>query len=288
MKQQFNYEQAFSRNIGWLTAQEQQKLRRSRVAIAGCGGVGGAHALTLARLGIGNFSLADFDSFGIENFNRQVGANMHTLDQPKLNVMLDQLAAINPEADLRAFETGIDDDNLADFMRDVDLYVDSLDFFAIDIRRKVFAYCAKHSIPAVTAAPLGMGTAFLCFMPDHMSFEQYFGMEDAVSVEEQYLRFYLGLAPAGLQRSYLVDPTTLNLAEKRGPSTIVGCTMGVGLAAAYAVKILLNRGPLVIAPQGLHWDPYLNTAIQTDTPDGHLNADFQLRLQQAKQMFGIA
>lgn len=285
--QQFNYDLAFSRNIGWFSQQEQQRLRQSRVAIAGCGGVGGAHALTLARLGIGNFSLADFDSFGIENFNRQVGATMHTLEQPKLKVMTNQLAAINPEADLRAFDMGINDDNLADFMQGVDLYVDSLDFFAIDIRRKVFAHCAEHNIPAVTAAPLGMGTAFLCFMPGQMSFEQYFGMQ-GVSLEEQYLRFYLGLAPAALQSQYLVDPTTLNLAEKRGPSTIVGCTMGVGLAAAYAAKIILKRGPLVVAPKGLHWDPYLNIATETHTPDGHLNADFQLRLQQAKQMFGIA
>ena len=287
MTEKFNYELAFSRNIGWFSQQEQQRLRQSRVAIAGCGGVGGAHALALARLGIGRFSLADFDHFGIENFNRQVGANMNTIGAPKLQVMLDQLQSINPEADLRAFDSGIDDSNLAAFMQDVDLYVDSLDFFAIEIRRKVFAYCAEHQIPAITAAPLGMGTAFLCFMPGKMTFEQYFGMA-GTSLEEQYLRFYLGLAPAALQAQYLVDPSTLNLAEKRGPSTITGCTMGVGMASAYAAKILLGRGPLVVAPEGLHWDPYLNIAQTTSTPDGHLNPDFQLRLQQAKAMFGIS
>ncbi|WP_445766365.1 ThiF family adenylyltransferase [Rheinheimera sp.] len=283
----FNYQQAFSRNIGWFTVEEQQKLQQSRIAIAGCGGVGGAHLLSLARLGIGQFSLADFDSFGIENFNRQVGANMSSIGRPKLAVMLEQLLSINPDADIRAFDIGINEHNLAEFMQGVDLYIDSLDFFAISIRRKVFAYCAEHNIPAVTAAPLGMGTAFLCFMPGQMSFEQYFGMEHAASLEEQYLRFYLGLAPAGLQSCYLVDPTTLNLAEKRGPSTIVGCTMGVAMATAYAAKILLGRGPLVCAPQGLHWDPYLNIAEQTDTPGGHLNSEFQRRLAEAKQQFGI-
>ena len=59
----FDYEEAFSRNLGWVTPAEQQTLRSKRIAIAGLGGVGGAHLLTLARLGIGRFHLADFDRF---------------------------------------------------------------------------------------------------------------------------------------------------------------------------------------------------------------------------------
>ena len=70
----FDYDKAFSRNIGWVTEDEQQRLRRARVAVGGLGGVGGVHLLTLARLGIGAFSIADFDVFDIVNFNRQVGA----------------------------------------------------------------------------------------------------------------------------------------------------------------------------------------------------------------------
>ena len=49
--QMFNYDKAFSRNIGWVTEEEQQALRGKKVAIAGAGGVGGVHLLTLARLG---------------------------------------------------------------------------------------------------------------------------------------------------------------------------------------------------------------------------------------------
>ena len=70
----FRYEQAFSRNIGWVTREEQALLRSKRVAIAGGGGVGGVHALTLARLGVTKFRIADFDTFDVPNFNRQVGA----------------------------------------------------------------------------------------------------------------------------------------------------------------------------------------------------------------------
>ena len=48
----FDYDTAFGRNLGWLTRAEQAALRAKRVAIAGLGGVGGVHFLTLVRLGI--------------------------------------------------------------------------------------------------------------------------------------------------------------------------------------------------------------------------------------------
>ena len=85
-------------------------------------------------------------------------------------------------------------DNLIDMkalLEDVDIYVDSLDFFALDIRARVFAACREKGIPAVTAAPLGMGSALLCFMPDSMSFEQYFRM-DGKPEQEKALRHYKG------------------------------------------------------------------------------------------------
>lgn len=97
----FDYGRAFSRNIGWVTEAEQQKLRESRVAIAGLGGVGGAHLLTLARLGVSKFNIADFDEFGLHNFNRQVGAFMSTVDRPKADVLAEMVLEINPEAEDR-------------------------------------------------------------------------------------------------------------------------------------------------------------------------------------------
>ena len=59
----FSYTGAFARNLGWVTPAEQLQLRRKRVAIAGMGGVGGVHLLTLTRLGVGAFHVADFDRF---------------------------------------------------------------------------------------------------------------------------------------------------------------------------------------------------------------------------------
>jgi hypothetical protein len=130
---------------------------------------------------------------------------------------------------------------LASFLIGVDAYVDGLDFFAFKARKTVFAACYDHSIPAVTAAPLGMGTALLSFMPGGMSFEEYFQWEGC-SEAEQALRFLLGLAPSGLHGSYLVDPSSIDLAGKKGPSTVMGCELCAGVTATEVLKILLQRG----------------------------------------------
>jgi molybdopterin/thiamine biosynthesis adenylyltransferase len=151
----YSYEEAFSRNIGWVTEAEQERLRRSRVCIAGLGGVGGVYLLTLARLGVERFSLADFDRFSLANFNRQAGATLPSIDRPKLDVMVEMARDINPRLDLRVFPQGVDADNASAFLADGDVYLDGLDFFALDIRRRVFMLCAQKGIPATTVAPLG-------------------------------------------------------------------------------------------------------------------------------------
>lgn len=266
----FDYHEAFSRNLGWVTQTEQEILRDKRVAIAGMGGVGGSHLLTLSRLGIGAFNLADFDQFELANFNRQAGASMPHVGRPKLEVMAELAKGINPELALRTFPDGVDLDNLDDFLEDVSLYVDSLDFFALDIRRAVFAACFEKGIPAITAAPLGMGSALLCFMPGQMSFEDYFRMEGQPP-EEQALRFMLGLAPKPQHMAYLVDDTRINLEEQRGPSTPMACEICAGFAGTFALKILLNRGDVPAAPKGIHFDAYRNKLVTTRRPGGNAN-----------------
>jgi hypothetical protein len=141
----------------------------------------------------------------------------------------------------------------------------------------VFARCHTLGIPAVTAAPLGMGSAVLCFMPDGMSFEDYFGFEGR-SEEELALRFMIGLSPRMLQRPYLVDPSAVDLAARRGPSTIMACDMCAGLAATESLKILLGRGKVLAAPHGFQFDAYRNKLVRTWRPFGHRNPIQRLML----------
>ena len=282
MDKPFDYRTAFSRNIGWVTETEQEILKTRRIAIAGLGGVGGSHLLTLTRLGIGNFNISDLDIFELANFNRQAGASLGHVDRPKVDVLSEPALDINPELEINPFPNGVNEDNLDRFLEGVDLYVDGLDFFALDARRAVFAACAEKGIPAVTAAPLGMGAALLCFLPGKMTFEEYFCLEGETE-DEQLLRFLLGLSPAMLQMSYLVDASRVDLNNHKGPSTSMACELCAGMAATHALKLLLNRGKVPAAPRGIHFDAYRNKMSMTWRPGGNRNPLQRLGLMIARK-----
>lgn len=274
---EFDYETAFSRNIGWVTAAEQRRLRDCRVAIAGLGGGGGAHTLTLSRLGIGKFHLADFDRFEVHNFNRQAAAFMSTVGQTKCEVVSRLALDVNPTSEVKTFEDGVTPENLDAFLEGVDVYVDGIDFFAIEARRMVFAACHARGIPVVTAAPLGMGVSFLYFDPQGMSFEHYFRLEGHTR-QEQFARFIAGLSPAMLQRPYLVTPEAVNFAQQRGPSTVMGCDFCAGMIGTAVLKILLKRGNLRPAPWAMQFDAYRQKLSFTWRPFGNANPLQQLLL----------
>jgi molybdopterin/thiamine biosynthesis adenylyltransferase len=274
----FNYDRAFSRNIGWVTQGEQVKLKKARIAIAGLGGVGGAHLLTLARLGIGNFNISDFDQFDVHNLNRQAGAFMPFMGHSKIDTLAQLALDINPELDIRPFAQGINADNVNEFLCDVDVYVDGLDFFALPARRMVFAKCREKGIPALTAAPLGMGVAFLYFNPAGMSFEDYFKVGGHES-QEQYARFIAGLSPAMVQRDYLVAPEAVNFIQKRGPSTVMACDLCAGVMGTSVLKVLLGRGGMRAAPWGMHFDAYHQKLKHTWRPFGNSHPLQQLLLK---------
>jgi molybdopterin/thiamine biosynthesis adenylyltransferase len=278
----FSYDYAFSRNLGWLLENEQLRLKQTRVCIAGLGGVGGVHLLTLARLGVGAFSVADFDTYALANFNRQVGAAMSTLGKKKTDVMIAMALDINPDIDIRVFDQGLDGSNLDAFLQDGNVYLDGLDFFALPVRRLVFARCRELGIAAVTVAPLGMGAALLNFLPGEMSFDDYFQFEGQTE-DEQALRFLVGLSPSMLQMSYLVDRSRVDLARRRGPSTAIAVQLCSGVAAAQVLKLVLGRGKVIAAPRGLHFDAYTNQLTRTWRPGGNRNPIQRLLLRLAKR-----
>ncbi|HEY3719466.1 MAG TPA: ThiF family adenylyltransferase [Roseiarcus sp.] len=255
MTEPFVYETAFHRNVGWFTQEEQKMLRTKRVAIGGLGGCGGAHVTTLARAGIGAFTLADFDRFELVNFNRQAGAKMSTLGKPKLEAVSAMALDINPELQIKSFAEGILEGQIDSFLEGADIYVDAIDIFALEMRRKIYARCRALGIPAVLSVPAGMGTAFLVFMPNGMSLEEWFCFED-VEPAKRVVNFIVGAAPAGLHRSYLVDRSRVNLETRDFPSTGVACELCAGVTAAQTLKILLGRGKIEAVPTYHQFDAY--------------------------------
>tara|TARA_B100001939_G_C16947375_1_gene620842 strand:+ start:5900 stop:7927 length:2028 start_codon:yes stop_codon:yes gene_type:complete len=285
MTHRFNYEEAFSRTLGWITERERELLRHKKVAVAGMGGVGGAHVLTLARMGITRFHISDMDVFDLVNFNRQAGAFMHSLGRPKVEVMAEMIHAINPESEVIQFPEGVTVENVDDFLEGVDLFVDGFDFFVMDIRCEVFRRCHERGIPALTAAPVGMGTSLLAFLPGKMSFEDYFRLDEEKKREDKYVKFLIGLTPRALHPSYLVDPGQANLKEQRAPSTPVGIQLASGYLVAEAVKILLGRDGVRAAPHYQQFDAYRHKMVKGYLPFGNANPLQKIKFAIGKKIF---
>ena len=252
---EFTANEAFERNFGLVSREEQKTLAGCLVAIAGCGGVGGAHAHTLARLGVGRFRLTDPDTFSVANFNRQIGATVETVGRNKAAVTARMIQAINPEASVEIVEGGLTADNAGEFVRGTNAVVDGVDFFAIEARRRLFAAAWQWGAPALTAAPLGFSGTVHVFARGGMSADEYFDWRDGQEPFDQIVGFLLGLAPSALHLPYMdlssVDPET-----GRGPSSIIGCQMAACLLGAQLVRALLNRGGVRLAPEYLQFDAY--------------------------------
>jgi hypothetical protein len=130
-----------------------------------------------------------------------------------------------------------------------------------------------------------MGASLLTFLPGRMSFEDYFRL-DGLSEQEQAIRFLIGLSPAMLQRAYLADPAAVDLAARRGPSTVVACQLCAGMAAAEALKILLGRGKVYAAPAALQFDAFRGKLRRTWRPWGNRGPLQRIILAIARRQLG--
>lgn len=137
------------RNIGFLSEAEQQKLAESTVLVAGLGGVGGAMALSLARLGVGHLILADFDAYTRSNLNRQEPSTEKVLGQKKLDVVVAQAKDINPALKITPVSEGVTLENVDALQRESDLCISSMDssmtlFFmqALKRNKRVGLWCS--------------------------------------------------------------------------------------------------------------------------------------------------
>ncbi|MBU4477803.1 MAG: ThiF family adenylyltransferase [Elusimicrobia bacterium] len=256
------YEEAFNRNIGLTSEPEQQRLKKAVIAIPGAGGVGGIHLLTLARMGIGHFRLADFDIYETANINRQYGANTATFGKNKAEVMAEMVKGINPDADVAVFKDGITPQNIDSFLEGADIGLDGLDYFAPDARRLFFNTARKKGIPVITAAPLGFGCALIVFTPEAMSFDDYFGMNDHMSKAEKILAFTVGISPKPLHLRYM-DTSKIDFKAGRGPALASSCVLCASMASTAAVGLLLKRGDIKPAPFYTQYDPYLGVYRQS-------------------------
>lgn len=122
----FTYQEFTTRNFGFVDESEQDKIRKARIFICGVGGMGGAALQSLVRAGIGHFTIADMDVFEVSNMNRQVFANLDTVDVAKTQATANAMKRINPGVEIEIYD-GSWPESTDDILARVDIIVNGMD-----------------------------------------------------------------------------------------------------------------------------------------------------------------
>ena len=109
-----------------LTAEQSQRLQTAKVAIVGLGGLGSNVALWLARLGVGQLLLYDFDKVELSNLNRQYYF-LEDVGQYKATALLGHLKAVNPYGNYHSRVVQLTEDNLAELLSEAHIVCEALD-----------------------------------------------------------------------------------------------------------------------------------------------------------------
>lgn len=143
----------YERNVGTVSRQEQELLRKKSICIVGCGGLGGGVIEGLTRLGVGKLTIVDGDVFDDSNLNRQVLSNEENIGKEKAAEGARQMKQINSEVQIRPLHMMLDAQNSRDIIRGHDVVVDALD--NVQSRLVLEDACEKEGIPLVHGAIAG-------------------------------------------------------------------------------------------------------------------------------------
>ena len=153
----------YERNLGTLGVEGQLRLLRSCAAVVGCGGLGGYLTELLARAGVGGLVLADGDTFGENNLNRQLLCAEADLGRPKARVGAERVRRVNGAVEVRVVEAYVEDLSVDGVLEGCHLAVDGLDNQTA--RRVLHRGCARRGIPLVHGAIGGFWAQVAVFRP---------------------------------------------------------------------------------------------------------------------------
>jgi molybdopterin/thiamine biosynthesis adenylyltransferase/rhodanese-related sulfurtransferase len=141
----------------------QQKLLDAKVLLVGAGGLGSPAALYLAAAGVGTLGIVDDDEVDLTNLQRQVIHNTERVGEPKVESARKTIAALNPDVEVKTYETRLDADNVLDLIRDYDVVVDGADNFPT--RYLLNDAAVRERKPVVHASILGFDGQLTVFVP---------------------------------------------------------------------------------------------------------------------------
>lgn len=157
----------YERNIPALTEAECEALRRKRVLVVGCGGLGGHLIDMLARIGIGAMRVVDGDVFEPSNLNRQLLSEVSTLGLSKAKAAAARVNRVNPEVEVEAVAEEMTEGNVHELLQGCDAVLDGLD--NVESRRVLANACAGAGIPYIYGAVNGWVAQAAISMPgDHL------------------------------------------------------------------------------------------------------------------------
>lgn len=139
----------FSRNSLYWGEENQNILKSKHVAVFGLGGVGGFCAESLARAGIGEMTIVDFDTVSVSNINRQIVALHSTVGKPKTELFEERLKDINPNIKLNI----IDDFYTNEDFENIDFAADAIDTMRSKI--SLLETCVNKGIPVISSMGAG-------------------------------------------------------------------------------------------------------------------------------------
>ena len=147
-------DEKFSRTEMLIGNDGMKKLNDAKVAIFGLGGVGSFVCEGLARSGIGNFILVDYDKIDESNINRQLIATVKTIGKYKVDLMKERILEINPNANVEVHKEFYMADSQTDIItQDLSYAVDCVDTIMAKIA--VICKCDALNVPVISSMGTG-------------------------------------------------------------------------------------------------------------------------------------
>ncbi len=167
----------YLRNREAISLKEQLRLARAHVAVVGAGGLGGQVILLLARVGVGNLTVIDYDHFDETNLNRQALCSMDRLGTFKSEAAVAVIGGINPGVNIYSRPQRVDASNAEELFAGAHLIVDALD----NVKdRFVIERAARNlGIPLVHGALAGFEGQLMTIYPGDPGVQALYGEEDA-------------------------------------------------------------------------------------------------------------
>ncbi len=131
-----------------------ETLKNAKVIIFGVGGVGGYVLEMLARTGVGNIDIVDFDFVDITNINRQIIATQNNIGNLKVEEAKKRVLEINPQCNIKAFAEKVCADNISNFLiTNYDFVIDCID--NVSNKMDLIEYCYKNNIKIISSMGAG-------------------------------------------------------------------------------------------------------------------------------------